>query len=393
MDLTKYRRVAVYGFGVTGKWCSKAFGADCIIDTDSKKWGQVFDGVEVFSPAKLASLTHDDIVIVTVVDIFDIIPILNHYGVKWAPLSSFFDENITASELVISNPTAESDEFLIYSVDTVLTCQRAYFDLSKFYLRSVDLIVTEKCTLKCKDCANLMQFYDKPSTYEYDEIIGGIRSLASRCDFINEVRVIGGEPFINKDIYRILESVAAIKNINKIVVYTNGMVPPKKAELAKLDLTKMVFSVTDYGELGKNLNRTVECLNELNVAFRVHPPENWTDSGRILDNPTSNAFAQEEFSKCCGKNLYSLVKDRLYRCPFSANAEQFQGIPTHHSNSVRVSVDALEIRSFSYGDKAFDACRWCPGRSFDAPLIKPAIQASKPISHKKFPIVVALAGC
>jgi hypothetical protein len=334
-------------------------------------------------------LDEHDLVVVTVVDIFDVIPILNHFRVKWIALSELLEEGAVAVNVIKSNTTAESTEFVQYSLDTVLACQRAFLDTKSFYLRSVDLVITEKCTLKCKDCANLMQFYESPSTYEYDAIITGIRNLALRCAFINEVRVIGGEPFINKDIYSILGTVAQIENINKIVIYTNGMVPPNKDKLLSINLTKVVFSVTDYGDLGRNLDKTISCLRELGVAYRVHPPEHWTDSGRILENPTGDDLAQQEFSKCCGKNLYTLVKSKLYRCPFAANAEQFQGIPKDPTNSVSVLEDTSIIRSFSYSDKAFDACRWCPGRSFDAPLITPAIQVRKPIPHKKFPIVDA----
>lgn len=390
MNLERITRTVVYGFGITGKWFSSHSSAAFFVDTDSKKWDQSFEGRRVFSPSSLSSLTDNDLVVVTVVDIFDVIPILNFYGVKWIALSDLLGEEAVAREVITANTTTESTEFLQYSLDTVLACQRAYLDNKTFYLRSVDLVVTEKCTLKCKDCANLMQFYDTPSTYEFEEIIGGIRNLALRCEFINEVRVIGGEPFVNKDIYRIIESVAQIKNIKKIVIYTNGMVPPKKDKLASLNLEKVVFSVTDYGELGRNLDNTIQCLQELGVAHRVHPPEHWTDSGRILENPTGEDFAQQEFSKCCGKNLYTLVRSELYRCPFAANAEQFQGIPRHPSNSVSVLGEGSEIRSFSYSEKAFDACRWCPGRSFDAPLITPAIQAPKPIPHKKFPIDVTV---
>ena len=37
-------------------------------------------------------------------------------------------------------------------------------------MRSVDIVVTEKCTMKCVDCSNLMQFFEKPESYEIDEM-------------------------------------------------------------------------------------------------------------------------------------------------------------------------------------------------------------------------------
>ena len=34
-----------------------------------------------------------------------------------------------------------------------------YFDDSKTYLRSVDVMITTKCSMNCESCANLMQYY------------------------------------------------------------------------------------------------------------------------------------------------------------------------------------------------------------------------------------------
>ena len=34
-----------------------------------------------------------------------------------------------------------------------------YFDDSKTFLRSIDVMITTKCSMNCKNCANLMQYY------------------------------------------------------------------------------------------------------------------------------------------------------------------------------------------------------------------------------------------
>ena len=56
------------------------------------------------------------------------------------------------------------------------------------FIRSVDLILTEKCSLKCKDCANLMQYYEKPINIESEELIGDLHDICSIADEINEIR-------------------------------------------------------------------------------------------------------------------------------------------------------------------------------------------------------------
>ena len=271
--------VFIYGFGISGRWAADVIkNVIGFIDTDSKKWGKSHSGIPVFGPNILDNKDTSKItVIVAVVDIFDVLPLLKRKSIKnWRTLSEFID----IKNLKI-NRTGESDEFLSYSLKTVQNCQNEALLEETFFVRSVDLIITEKCTLKCKDCANLMQFFDKPKTKDSTSVLHDISRLTERCDGLNEVRVIGGEPFINKQIYSILEGLTKIDKIKSIVIYTNGMIPPKIEHLKLLKHEKILFSVTDYGKLGKNTDRTIEFLNTNDISHRAHPPENWTDSGKI----------------------------------------------------------------------------------------------------------------
>lgn len=378
----KDKKIIIYGFGIAGKWLSSNINSEFIIDTDAKKVGKKFGHSVVYSPLKLNEIdVNDYLVLVTVVDIFDVIPILNQYAANWMPLSSVVDKG----EFTIGkNETTESDEFLQYSINTVLECQKAALDEETFYLRSVDLVITEKCTLKCKDCANLMQYYTLPINYTTFDIMQGIKNLAQKASFIHEVRIIGGEPFLNKNIYDIIEGVLEIANINKIVIYTNGMIPPNKDRLATLNKDKVLFSITDYAELGRNLRKTIDILDEYRLPYRVHPPEHWTDSGRILEKTGDVEEAKLLFAKCCGKNLYTAIGQKLYRCPFAANADQLKAIPDNPNNYVNVTDSSKRIRDFAYGLTYIDACMYCPGRSFDSPIITPALQTKEPIQYKKY---------
>ena len=37
-----------------------------------------------------------------------------------------------------------------------------YITGNKLIVKSIDVQITEKCSLKCKDCCNLMQYYERP---------------------------------------------------------------------------------------------------------------------------------------------------------------------------------------------------------------------------------------
>lgn len=382
IDTIKNKKIIIYGFGITGKWLSSNLKSEFIVDTDSKKWGNVFNGNMVVSPSRLREFDPGEIlVVVTVVDIFDVIPLLNYYNVLWIPLSGILEDHKYSIGI---NITSESDTFLKYSIDTVLKCQSAAMSDDVSYLRSVDLVITEKCTLKCKDCANLMQYYETPINYEVDEIVSGITQLAESVSFVHEVRVIGGEPFLNKDIYEIVNTLSSIDNIHKIIIYTNGMIPPDFDKLATFERSKILFSITDYADLGRNLDKTIKVLEHYSLPYRVHPPEHWTDSGRILKSNEDLDNAKILFAKCCGKNLFTLISDKLYRCPFAANASRLKAIPEHNSNFVRVDETQKAIKDFAYGIDHIDACLYCPGRSFDSPLITPAVQVKRPLPYSKY---------
>ena len=132
---------------------------------------------------------------------------------------------------------------------------------------------------------------------------------------------------MNKDIYTIINYFIANEKISKVVVYTNATIPLKTVQMSGFDNTKLVFFITDYGNLSKNTEKVKNVLDEMNVAYRAVPPENWTDSAKIGKNSRTPDENQEIFDKCCGKNLYTLMYGKLYRCPFTANAERLKAIP------------------------------------------------------------------
>ena len=80
---------------------------------------------------------------------------------------------------------------------------------------------------------------------------------------------------------------------------------------------------------------------------------------------------------------------KLYRCPFTENAERLKAIPNEKENSVLVTADSSEISSFLYGEKYTPACDHCNGRSYDAPEIIAGIQTkdvmdTKTVPYKKY---------
>lgn len=377
----------IYGCGLAGQWLARQFDSRCknfrgFIDTDEKKSGMLIDGHKVhspkgvFGPGGLAK--KDALIVISVIDIKDVLDLLHCFDVKvnYVPLGKHI--NVDSREMV---ENSESEQFLSYALSAVEECHKGFLDPKRLFLRSVDLIITERCSLKCRDCSNLMQYYSSPRNLSFEEIVRDFDRLMAGVDHVFEIRLIGGEPFMNKDIYRVLEHIITTPNISRVVIYTNAMVPINLKYAALLQDKRIVFSITNYGELANRTPEVISQIEDLGVTFRQSPPVNWTDSGTILSKKISAASAQDLFEKCCGKNLLTLSDGKLYRCPFAANGERLGAFSSEDVSGVSLSARKFEIDKYVSDRQHIAACKYCKGRSFDSPEIIPAVQVKSPIDY------------
>ena len=77
-------------------------------------------------------------------------------------------------------------------------------NIRELRVKHLDLVLTEKCSLKCKDCSNLMQYYTKPIDEDFEQMISALDKFMNSVDFVNEVRLIGGEPLMYKRIAEVI---------------------------------------------------------------------------------------------------------------------------------------------------------------------------------------------
>ena len=67
----------------------------------------------------------------------------------------------------------------------------------------------------------------KPVDTDYDILVKAMDKIMNSVDFIDELRVLGGDPFMYKELGKIINKLSTYKNVEKIVVYTNAKFIPK----------------------------------------------------------------------------------------------------------------------------------------------------------------------
>ena len=145
-------------------------------------------------------------------------------------------------------------------------------DENKIYMRSIDLMITTRCSLKCESCSNLMQYYVDPKNTDYENILQSLNILSQNVDEIAEFRIIGGEPLMNRAWSQIVEGISDRYPGREIFIYTNGTIAPRDDKLVNLKGKKVNFIITEYGKLSRNLSKLHEQLDKFKLNFVSTPP-------------------------------------------------------------------------------------------------------------------------
>jgi hypothetical protein len=251
-------------------------------------------------------------------------------------------------------------------------------------------MITERCSLKCVSCSNLMQYYDRPNDVTVDESLSDMAGLLSVVDEINEVRVIGGDPFMNKRYDEVVSGLTGNPKINRVVLYSNGIIIPTDKHLPALKNDKVFVIVTDYDDLSRNRDTIVALFKEHGIAHHVQKADGWNDCSDIGQGNRSDEQLEHMFRNCCVKNYATMIGGRLFRCPFSANADRLHAIPDFPEDhvSVRGAKDTAtlkeEVRAYLYDKPFLKTCDYCNGRVFGGDGVTPGVQTAKPLAYVKY---------
>lgn len=253
-------------------------------------------------------------------------------------------------------------------------------------LVSLDFMVTEKCTLRCKNCSNLMQYYSHPVNLDIKDTMEALYRLLSITDNIWEVRLIGGEPFANPDCVSLISELTALEKVHAVIINSNATVDPARIKTEFLTGKKLVMRFSDYGPLSRNLGKWKSWCIENDVPYEILKEEKWQDLGDFDKKYRSVSEMEHVFNRCWCKELPTLLKGRLYGCPVSANASNL-GIMSEQEaieDSLDLSSDECccsrdELRKFLLQRTYMLACDYCGGRNIHDAWCEPYIQINKPL--------------
>jgi organic radical activating enzyme len=384
------RGVIIFGTGNLGTLAMKSLEQKkikiiCFADNNRRNQNKKFKNYNVIAPEQLQNEIYNYPILICSLNFRYFKRQLDSLGVK-----DYHDTDFLFEKLDLDNSETEwSQERCKNQIDLYNYAVSSARDKSKLRLNSLDLVLTEKCSLKCKDCSNLMQYYAKPVDEDFDLLMKSLGKFMDSVDFIQEIRFIGGEPFMYKRIDEVINKVLEYSNFNKLVVFTNGTIVPKQEKVKTFQNQKIIFKISNYGEISKNVTKLENFLSLNKIRYISERVTRWQDCARIekFDRPIS--LTKEIFGNCCVNEALTMLHGKLYLCPYSAHAENLDAIPKTSSDSIDLNIldnnDVIKgnIRSLVFNKEYLGACNWCNGRDYNVSNVEAALQTEKPLEYKK----------
>jgi organic radical activating enzyme len=264
--------------------------------------------------------------------------------------------------------------------------------MEKLILPNTTLVVSLRCDLKCKLCAVSAPYYDIPPHFTFNELRGSIDVYFGTVDFVDKFTLNGGEPFLHKELPRIVDYLQAYSTqIGLLEILTNGTIIPGTDLLTSLkSAASMDVMVNDYGKKISKANEVCDYLSAAGISCRYREQHDdavhcggWVDLTDLSRKNRTPAETAEVYSKCAYPgpfNCFVIIGGKGYICGVYKRAEYLGIIPDNSGEYVdfRDRLESVELRREKIKNfknrKYFSACAYCAGFCDDSPRFVPAEQ-------------------
>lgn len=258
-------------------------------------------------------------------------------------------------------------------------------DDGAIYFSRLQYVVSERCSLRCRNCSHLMQYYKHPQDVDLDEYKPAFDRFLDAVDQISEIRIMGGEPFMNQEVYKLIEWYYGHPKVNQISIYTNGTITPSENNLKSLAQKNIRLHISDYGINKERIPKVTERLDEYGIAYFVRRYDSWQDAGNLKDRGYSEKAMQQSFAACFERNSYTFFRGKLYHCARSAHGMHLGAIPWEESDVVDFTIENKTTNDFRTAilqlqeKKYLRACDYCNGPNFHEGNIPAGEQIDRPL--------------
>lgn len=355
------KEIFIFGAGVRGKNFSNLVRRFCnlagFLDNDEEKQGKMCCGVPVMSVQKFVEDTRDSncLVVLCLKD-----------ECCCEVKQQLMMENLTENE------TFMTDEEYEHRLQISL-----FYERRILYLPIAQISLTERCTLRCKKCAHACHLVSpKQKDLTLEEAKESADYFFKFVDYGYEFVLIGGEPFLYKDLLQIVQYIGENYR-DKMEIFsitTNGTILPSENILEICKKYHVLLRISNYVAALPRLKKQYELLTQKlashDIPYTIGNAESqWMDYGfDYLDREGSEEDLEKVFD-ACRTECHEIRRNRFYFCVMARSVAENMGKNVGTEDFLDLDMlDPADSKGIffeymmGYSDKGYlDMCNYCYG--------------------------------
>lgn len=377
IDQYKSKKVSIYGATVGGNVIYQhltARGVKVEYFYDRKHAGEQFCGILVKNPE---GIEKDEMIINVLTRSFDSAV----QTMQQLELSKVYTCINLIKEIDIRRLNLKKDEMEV-AIDFLknYSIYANGINSRKFILPALEVFITEKCTLRCRDCSHLIPYYTNREHYNLKEIIESLENVLKVAAYIEDLIILGGEPLLYPDLINLLVWGDKTSKIGKMTIISNGTIMPSNKLIEIMKATGTRIRISNYGKHSIKLDEIRRVCEEKEISCFVNSEE-WIDMGKIENHNYTIAKLKEIFVDCPFASSLLLLKGRVYRCAHIAHLHNLGKVSDEKKDYVdftELKAEQIEMKKTELEEylhcEYLQTCTYCNGIKNSIKGIEPAIQ-------------------
>lgn len=218
--------------------------------------------------------------------------------------------------------------------------------LSEKYMEQnffITVLIAAHCNMNCKGCLSFSPVAEE-EFYSYEELAKDLSRLKEMNVPLTRIQLAGGEPFLNKDLFRAVSLAGELYPNADIRIFTNGTLldKVKESDWEKFKSAHACLCITEYPLTKDKLKKFYEFADDRDIDYRILSYE----TERIFTTPKLSlhrAAPKYDYYNCFAtKKSYGMTmyKGRLYRCTRATLIHHFN--KRFHQNLEILDQDFLD---------------------------------------------------
>lgn len=248
---------------------------------------------------------------------------------------------------------------------------------NKSYVFIAQIVLTEKCSLKCKKCAHGCYAVDNNAKdLALQKVYKSADSFFAKIDFCNEFVLIGGEPLLYKELAQVIKYIGE-RYRNKIGIFsitTNGTIIPNEETIKYCKEYNVLLRISNYmKQVPKIESKYIHLMNVLKtnqISYVLGREElEWLDYGFEYVNRNFNEEELVKVFDACKTPCREVRENRFYFCVMARSVSD--NLEYHIGENDYLDLDKLDEKNYKkellefnlgYSEKGYlDMCAHCHG--------------------------------